>query len=660
MGSTSESPCRHLREHVQSHQIWISISFRASSILFAVIQFDLFVFLFITTRINLLTNIATSSKKLNVESPSFTPAGLPGKTGVISSQAAAAAPFTPRSLVSGKFNPSTRSNTFLTRFLGTSTPNTQDSESSIFNPAQIREFTPHAYDLSQNTVTNGATDLQHGYDPFTMSTVTPALPSAQYNPYLEDNSNISSSAAYYASQNAYTAPIQPVGLLLLRLCLQYHLYAPLGPHREDLLAYQRMAHDFFMSEKLREDLQRKSEATLQVMPNSQLPTLDNYHTLVALDTNHHKNAAVFGYQSWVYKATSSKNGKFYCLRRLEGYRLTNENAIRSVKEWRRVDSGGVVTVHDAFTTRAFGDSSLIFVTDYHPLSKTLVESHFTNTNRYGNRGSTAVPEQVLWGYVVQIASAIKIVHGAGLAVRCMDASKILLTDKNRIRLNGCSVLDVVQFEAQRPLQELQQEDFKLFGKLMLSIATNTLSSNVTVKAQLDQLNRAYSQEFRDTVIWLITPAQTGVLKNISEFLAGISDHVATSLDSALHSQDTLTSELSRELENGRIARLMMKLGTINERQEYDGDRAWSENGERYMLKLFRDYVFHQVDAEGRPVVDLGHMIRCLNKLDAGIDEKVLLTSRDEQTTFVVTYKELKKQVAAAFGDLTKGGKARAF
>jgi len=122
----------------------------------------------------------------------------------------------------------------------------------------------------------------------------------------------------------------------------------------------------------------------------------------------------------------------------------------------------------------------------------------------------------------------------------------------------------------------------------------------------------------------------------------------------------LTSELSRELENGRIARLMMKLGTINERQEYDGDRSWSENGERYMLKLFRDYVFHQVDAAGSPVLDLAHMVRCLNKLDAGVDEKILLTSRDEQTNFVVTYKELKKQVTTAFGELIKPPKSRAF
>jgi hypothetical protein len=41
----------------------------------------------------------------------------------------------------------------------------------------------------------------------------------------------------------------------------------MGPHREDLLAYQRLPHDFFMPEKLREELQRKSEASLQTMPS---------------------------------------------------------------------------------------------------------------------------------------------------------------------------------------------------------------------------------------------------------------------------------------------------------------------------------------------------------------------------------------------------------
>jgi PAB-dependent poly(A)-specific ribonuclease subunit 3 len=113
----------------------------------------------------------------------------------------------------------------------------------------------------------------------------------------------------------------------------------------------------------------------------------------------------------------------------------------------------------------------------------------------------------------------------------------------------------------------------------------------------------------------------------------------------------------REIENGRAARLMMKLATINERPEFEGDRAWSENGERYMLKLFRDYVFHQVDNNGKPVLDMGHMLRCMNKLDIGSDERICLTSRDEQTSFLVSYKELKKMLANTFGELVKGSKS---
>lgn len=41
---------------------------------------------------------------------------------------------------------------------------------------------------------------------------------------------------------------------------------------------------------------------------------------------------------------------------------------------------------------------------------------------------------------------------------------------------------------------------------------------------------------------------------------------------------------------------------------------WAETGDRYPLKLFRDYVFHQVDANGQPVLDLAHVIESLNKV----------------------------------------------
>ena len=44
------------------------------------------------------------------------------------------------------------------------------------------------------------------------------------------------------------------------------------------------------------------------------------------------------------------------------------------------------------------------------------------------------------------------------------------------------------------------------------------------------------------------------------------------------------------------------------------DTQWSETGDRYLLKLFRDFVFHQTDEEGAPLSDWGHVVEALNKV----------------------------------------------
>lgn len=59
---------------------------------------------------------------------------------------------------------------------------------------------------------NGAgADSQLPYDPFSMSAVGQAIPTTQYNPYLEETNNLANNGAtYFPSQPTYTAPAQPV------------------------------------------------------------------------------------------------------------------------------------------------------------------------------------------------------------------------------------------------------------------------------------------------------------------------------------------------------------------------------------------------------------------------------------------------------------------
>lgn len=356
------------------------------------------------------------------------------------------------------------------------------------------------------------------------------------------------------------------------------------------------------------------------------------------------------------------SGAFHTDAAMLGYRLTNEKAILSVmKEWKKIKNANIVTVHEAFTTREFGDSSLIFAYDYHPLSKTLHEQHLqpAHGNRY--RAANAVPENVLWGYICQIANALKAIHANKLAARCIEPSKIIISETNRIRLAACAILDVVQFESNtRSVQELQQEDLVKFGMIILSLATGAPPAHLTnIPAAVESLGTKYSANLREAVQWLIAPPVAGETKSIDNFIGGIASHMTTFFDLALQDNDEKQFNLAREVENGRVARIVMKLATIVERGDVGGAQGWSETGDRYQLKLFRDYIFHRVDADGKPNLAIGHMLNCLNKLDAGVDEIVVLTSRDNETTFVLTYRELRQMLDRAFNELVKLSKTGA-
>ena len=86
---------------------------------------------------------------------------------------------------------------------------------------------------------------------------------------------------------------------------------------------------------------------------------------------------------------------------------------------------------------------------------------------------------------------------------------------------------------------------------------------------------------------------------------------------------------------------------------------WSVTaGDRYVIKLFKDFVFHQVNESGGPLVDWGHVIEALNKLDLGLPEKVMLLSRDEMSMLLVSYADVKQCIDTAYKELEAGAGRR--
>ena len=217
----------------------------------------------------------------------------------------------------------------------------------------------------------------------------------------------------------------------------------------------------------------------------------------------------------------------------------------------------------------------MFVYDYHPLASTLHAEHMVPKPPQQDRRTgrlTAVPMQVpektLWSYTCQLANALRCIHKAGLSARSIEPSKILHTGQNRVRINCCSIFDVIAYDARAPASAIatqQADDLLNLGRLILCTACNSATASNNVAASLDELARVYSPELKSMILWLLQkPHQNKDAEELVRLLAG---RMADEFDSALNYNDSLESSLLRELENARLLRLLCKLGFINERPE---------------------------------------------------------------------------------------------
>lgn len=217
---------------------------------------------------------------------------------------------------------------------------------------------------------------------------------------------------------------------------------------------------YFLLDELHSDIQNRNVLTLLQPDIQQYPDLpvevDSYHGLVPLEpiSNSTLHKAHMGYQASMYKATHIKSGLHYCLRRIHGFRLSNAKCMAFVDMWKKLSHSNIVQLKEVFTTKAFGDNSMIFVYDYHPGSETLLTKHFSpdqpgycdpfvndtstprpysyqKNNLLRHTQTNKLPEPLIWNYIIQLTSALRIIHSSPLACRSLDPTKIIINSRNR-------------------------------------------------------------------------------------------------------------------------------------------------------------------------------------------------------------------------------------
>ncbi len=189
------------------------------------------------------------------------------------------------------------------------------------------------------------------------------------------------------------------------------------------------------------------------------------------------------------------------------------------------------------------------------------------------------------------------------------------------------------------------------GKVVLVLACNSVQSiqRQHIQASLELVAHNFSSDLKNLILYLLTTQPRP--RSVNEIMPMIGARFYTQLDAAQMRGDVLEEEVAKEVNNGRLFRLLCKMGTMNERPEFNGDLSWAETGDRYLLKLYRDYLFHQVTSDSAPWIDMAHIVQSLNKLDSGVPEKVTLMSRDEQNILVVSYADLKRCFETTFEEI---------
>ncbi|BFZ24441.1 hypothetical protein BsWGS_27480 [Bradybaena similaris] len=436
---------------------------------------------------------------------------------------------------------------------------------------------------------------------------------------------------------------------------------------------------YFAPDELKMDILNRHVLTMmQADPASpiaaDLPSeVDNYQNLCPLERIGSPKPSIGNLPSTTYKALCTKDGLYYCLRRIHGFRLAGTKFTSIIENWKKLYHPNVVMLKEVFTTKSFNDNSIVFVYDYHAGADTLMSTLFSphhmngyshphhqfprehgkNNNTQRNVNNSLLPESLIWTYIVQLSSALRAIHSANLAVRSLDLNRIIVAGKARLRINCVGILDVITTEsnATQNVNAYKQDDLTAMGKIILALACNSLMcvQRESIQSAVDLVQRNYSPDLKNLICYLLQNPNR--VRSINDVMPMIGARFFTQLDTVHLRSDVIENELAKEIENGRLFRIMIKLGCINERPEYNSEPSWAETGDRFMLKLFRDYLFHQVDDRGVPWVDMAHVIQCLNKFDAGVPDKILLVSRDESSMLVVSYSELKRCFQSCFQEL---------
>ena len=510
-------------------------------------------------------------------------------------------------------------------------------------PPQVQPIANHEDNSSASIPTTGTIPSPHEQSFISNNPISLPLPKT----LLHDNANTATGGSGGAGTSSNNSKNQVPNHLLSKLYKMYHVdcSSQMSPNDD---RYKAIPQSFINAMPLENNDGRSTNNSSSTSTN-----------MTTSGNSNRNNASVemrssFGYPSSVFKVTNIEDGRLYCLRRFDAVKGVNGIiASRVSNRWthsRRnifnphqqqqqqqryvLNHPGIVRFYKAFYITQ--NRALFFIHEYYPNALTLREALFGlkrgesgklnhDKHHHHNHPSTMtfppLQESTIWSYITQLVSAIKSIHSGGLAVRVLQLNHILvthdlgsgfveestfsttslMTNRVRLRINCVGVVDALESDSRKDVEECQKEDIRCLGRIILSLATGMEIGYDVDDETLNKcdvyMGQTYSPELYNLTIALLARKRMGRLGHvldadppmIQHVCRAVGEHALDELDSVHVTVDKMDEALAAEYESGRGLRLLLKLGFVNERPEFGVDTRWSESGDCYVLKLFRDY-----------------------------------------------------------------------
>uniref|UniRef100_A0A7S1LCJ4 Pan3 C-terminal knob domain-containing protein n=1 Tax=Neobodo designis TaxID=312471 RepID=A0A7S1LCJ4_NEODS len=348
------------------------------------------------------------------------------------------------------------------------------------------------------------------------------------------------------------------------------------------------------------------------------------------------------YSSQVYHTTNRYSGKQVVLRRLVDPKISPDTCTAVFESLRHFRHPNLVPLDGVIWTTDFvlGHNDVIAEYRFHRGAKTLLSAFFGSPDQQ-QPPTQEVTEALLWSIACQLAGLIRTFHDAGVPLRGLHLTKILyLPVGQRVLFAGAGLKDLMSGgpAPKDSIEKSQRADVISLGLLLLKLATR----NPTC-ISLEPLQKLTTVS--PVLLHFITTCVDGTVK-IEDLCRGLGERMSMEVGHQLGTADFLMQECAKEVHNGRLMKLLMKLNFA-----FAADI--SPDPEMIALRLLFQYLFHQVDENGAPRTDWGHVFFALNKLDTRSPDVVQLMSENDGTLLVISFADLRTLLDRAAASLVQ-------